>query len=169
MSAREIIEYMTGACSLGGVLVARSARGICAVFLGDDAGALVDDLRRRFAGARLVGVALDADFEQVRGAIEAPGEGGELALDARGTDFQMRVWAALRAIPAGETVTYTELARAIGQPTAARAVAGACAANPISVLIPCHRVVRADGGLSGYHWGVERKRALLEREALLGG
>lgn len=168
MSAEETIEYMLGACSLGGMLVARSARGICAVFLGDDADALVADLGRRFVGVRLEGVAPDADFDQVCRAVEAPQEGAALQLDVRGTQFQARVWAALREIPAGETVSYAELAHAIDRPGAARAVAGACAANPISVLIPCHRVVRTDGSLSGYRWGIERKRALLAREAALG-
>ena len=129
--------------------------------------ALVRDLQDRFPRAELDGG--DAEFERmvarVVGLVEAPGQRLDLPLDIRGTAFQQRVWQALRAIPAGRTATYAEIARAIGQPKAVRAVAQACAANPLAVAIPCHRVVRADGDLSGYRWGVERKRELLEREA----
>ncbi len=160
------IRFAAGQTSLGAILVAESDRGIVAVTLGDDADALVRELQDRFPKARLIGG--DADFEarvaQVVGAVERPGTGAALPLDIRGTAFQQRVWRALRQIPAGETVTYAELADKIGDPKAVRAVAGACAANSLAVLIPCHRVIRTDGSLSGYRWGVERKRDLLMRE-----
>lgn len=161
------IRFAVGQCSLGAILVAQSPRGICAILLGDDPQALVRDLQDRFPRADLIGG--DAHFEkivaQVVGFVEAPGLGLHLPLDVRGTAFQQRVWEALRAIPAGETVSYTEIARRIGAPQAVRAVAGACAANALAVAIPCHRVVRSDGKLSGYRWGIERKRALLDKEA----
>jgi AraC family transcriptional regulator of adaptative response/methylated-DNA-[protein]-cysteine methyltransferase len=162
-----VIRFAVGECSLGSILVAASERGVCAILLGDDPDALTRDLQDRFPQASLVGG--DAGFERlvanVVGVVEAPGLGLELPLDLRGTAFQQRVWKALREIPAGETVSYTELAKRIGAPKAVRAVARACAANALAVAIPCHRVVRNDGGLSGYRWGVERKRALLDREA----
>ncbi len=161
------IRFAIGECSLGSILVAQSMRGICAILIGDDPGVLAEDLQNRFRHATLIGG--DNTFEQVVatvvGFVEAPGIGLDLPLDVRGTVFQQRVWQALRAIPAGQTATYTEIARRIGAPAAVRAVAGACAANPIAVAIPCHRVVRTDGSLSGYRWGVERKRVLLDREA----
>jgi AraC family transcriptional regulator of adaptative response/methylated-DNA-[protein]-cysteine methyltransferase len=161
------IRFAIGQCSLGAILVARSERGVCAILMGDDPDVLVRDLQDRFARARLVGG--DAAFEQwvaqVVGFVEAPRTGLHLPLDVRGTIFQQRVWQALRDIPSGQTASYTEIASRIGAPKAVRAVAQACAANPLAVAIPCHRVVRSDGGLSGYRWGVERKRALLEREA----
>jgi AraC family transcriptional regulator of adaptative response/methylated-DNA-[protein]-cysteine methyltransferase len=164
--AGEQIRFAVGACSLGAILVAATERGICAVLMGDDPEPLVRDLQDRFPKARLIGA--DAGFErtvaQVIGLVEAPRIGLDLPLDVRGTAFQQRVWAALRAIPAGETVSYTELAQRIGSPAAVRAVAGACAANPVAVAIPCHRVVRNDGGLSGYRWGIERKAQLIARE-----
>lgn len=164
--AGEAIRFAVGACSLGAILVAATGRGICAILIGADPEALVQDLQDRFPKARLIGA--DGDFErlvaQVVGFVEAPRIGLDLPLDVRGTAFQQRVWEALRAIPAGETISYTELARRIGSPAAVRAVAGACAANPVAVAIPCHRVVRTDGGLSGYRWGIERKAALIERE-----
>lgn len=162
----EEIRFAVGECSLGSILVAATQRGVCAVLLGDDPAPLVQDLERRFPCARLVGG--DADFEalvaRVVGLVEAPRAGAKLPLDIRGTAFQERVWRALGAIPAGETTTYAELARKIGAPKAVRAVASACAANAIAVAIPCHRVVRNDGGLAGYRWGVERKALLLDRE-----
>jgi len=165
--AHETIRFAIAQCSLGALLVARSERGVCAISLGDDADALVRDLQDRFPKADLVGG--DREFEQwvarVVGFVEAPRIGLDLPLDVRGTAFQQRVWQALRAIPPGETVSYAELASRIGAPKSVRAVAGACAANAIAVAIPCHRVVRNDGALSGYRWGVERKRALLAREA----
>jgi AraC family transcriptional regulator, regulatory protein of adaptative response / methylated-DNA-[protein]-cysteine methyltransferase len=164
--AGEEIRFAVAACSLGAILVAATERGICAVLMGDDPEPLVRDLQDRFPKANLIGA--DAGFErtvaQVIGLVEAPRIGLDLPLDVRGTAFQQRVWAALRAIPAGETVSYTELAQRIGSPAAVRAVAGACAANPVAVAIPCHRVVRNDGGLSGYRWGIERKAALIARE-----
>jgi AraC family transcriptional regulator of adaptative response/methylated-DNA-[protein]-cysteine methyltransferase len=147
--------------------VAQSARGVCAILLGDDPDALVHDLQDRFPQADLIGG--DEGFEQVVaqvvGFVEAPALGLDLPLDVRGTAFQQRVWQALCAIPPGTTATYTDIARRIDAPKAVRAVAGACAANALAVAIPCHRVVRSDGSLSGYRWGIERKRALLDKEA----
>jgi len=161
------IRFAVGLCSLGSILVAASERGVCAILLGDDPDALTRELQDRFPHARLIGG--DAKFEglvaRVVGFVEAPQLGLDLPLDVRGTAFQQRVWQALRAIPPGETASYSEVARRIGAPKSVRAVAGACAANALAVAIPCHRVVRNDGGLSGYRWGVERKRALLAREA----
>ena len=160
------IRFAIGECSLGSILVARSARGLCAISLGDDPDALARELQDRFPRARLIGD--DPDFSalvaRVVGLIEAPRLGLDLPLDVRGTAFQQRVWQALREIPAGATASYTEIAAKIGAPKSVRAVAQACAANPLAVAIPCHRVVRQDGDLSGYRWGVQRKRALLERE-----
>jgi AraC family transcriptional regulator of adaptative response/methylated-DNA-[protein]-cysteine methyltransferase len=161
-----VIRFAVGECSLGAILVAATERGVCAIELGDDPAALVRALQDIFPKARLVGG--DAAFEQlvakVVGFVEAPAHGLELPLDIRGTSFQQRVWKALRAIPAGSTATYTEIAKRIGRPRAVRAVAHACASNAIAVAIPCHRVVRMDGSLAGYRWGVARKRALLARE-----
>lgn len=161
------IRFAIGECSLGSVLVAATDRGVCAILLGDDPEALAHDLERRFPRAELVGG--DESFErlvaQAVALVENPGLGTELPLDIRGTAFQQRVWRALSRIPVGETRSYSELAKAIGAPGAARAVARALGANPLAVAIPCHRVVRRDGALSGYRWGVERKRALLAREA----
>lgn len=161
------IRFAVGECSLGSILVAASVRGVCAILLGDDPDALARDLQDRFPRATLVGgdVAFERLVAKVVGFVEAPRLGLDLPLDVRGTAFQQRVWQALRRIPAGETASYTEIARRIGAPKAVRAVAGACAANALAVAIPCHRVVRNDGGLAGYRWGVERKRALIEREA----
>uniref|UniRef100_UPI003340DE1A bifunctional DNA-binding transcriptional regulator/O6-methylguanine-DNA methyltransferase Ada n=1 Tax=Castellaniella defragrans TaxID=75697 RepID=UPI003340DE1A len=161
-----IIRYAVDRCSLGAILVAASDRGICAILMGADADSLRNDLHDMFPHAeRMDG---DADFQhlvaRVVTFVEAPRLGLDLPLDIRGTAFQQRVWAALRAIPAGATASYAELANRIGAPGAARAVARACADNRLAVAIPCHRVLRQDGGLAGYRWGVERKRALLERE-----
>jgi AraC family transcriptional regulator of adaptative response/methylated-DNA-[protein]-cysteine methyltransferase len=165
------IAFALAQCALGALLVARTQRGVCAIALGDHPGALLRELQDRFPRAELVGG--DAAFErlvaQVVGFVEAPRLGLALPLDIRGTAFQQRVWDALRKVPAGETVSYAELAARIGSPGAARAVAQACAANPLAVAIPCHRVVRSDGGLSGYRWGIARKRALLAREAGAAG
>lgn len=161
------IRFAIGQCSLGALLVAQSQRGICAILLDDDPELLLRDLQDRFPRARLIGA--DAGFEQlvaqVVGFIEAPALGLNLPLDVRGTAFQERVWQALREIPPGATVDYGQLAERIGAPNAQRAVAQACAANAIAVAIPCHRVVRRDGDISGYRWGVERKRELLRRES----
>jgi len=160
------ITFAVGECSLGSILVAQSARGICAILLGDDPDTLVKDVQDRFPRATLIGG--NRGFEQtiatVVAAVESPGLGLDLPLDVRGTAFQERVWRALRNIPPGATATYADVARSIGAPASTRAVAAACAANPVAVAIPCHRVVRTDGGLSGYRWGVERKRELLARE-----
>ncbi len=160
------IRYGIGDSSLGRVLAAASERGICSIMLGDDDGELVADLGRRFPNARAI--AADADFQatvaQVVALVEEPTRSLELPLDIRGTAFQQRVWQALQAIPAGETRSYAGLAHAIGEPKAARAVAAACAANKLAVVVPCHRVVHGDGSISGYRWGVERKRELLKRE-----
>jgi AraC family transcriptional regulator of adaptative response/methylated-DNA-[protein]-cysteine methyltransferase len=165
--AGETIRFAIGQCSLGGILVAATEKGIAAIFLGDDPESLVRDLQNRFRNARLIGG--DPAFEEwvakVVGFVEAPAIGLDLPLDVRGTAFQQRVWEALRKIPVGATASYAEIAARIGSPKAVRAVAGACAANPVAVAIPCHRVVKSDGDLSGYHWGVARKRALLDREA----
>jgi AraC family transcriptional regulator of adaptative response/methylated-DNA-[protein]-cysteine methyltransferase len=161
------IRFATGEFSLGSILVAKSDRGVCAILMGDDPDQLVRELQDRFPRANLIGG--DGDFEQlvskVVGFVEAPSVGLDLPLDVRGTAFQHRVWQALRKIPAGATASYTEIADRIGAPKSVRAVAQACGANALAVAIPCHRVVRNDGALSGYRWGVERKRALLDREA----
>lgn len=160
------IRFAVGQCALGAILVAQSARGICAILLGDDPHALLEDLQDTFPKAHFIGA--DPDFEQlvarVVGFVEAPAIGLDLPLDLRGTAFQQRVWQALRTIPSGSTVSYAEIAQRIGAPKAVRAVAQACGANSIAVAIPCHRVVRSDGGLSGYRWGVARKQQLLELE-----
>ncbi|VVO53648.1 bifunctional DNA-binding transcriptional regulator/O6-methylguanine-DNA methyltransferase Ada [Pseudomonas fluorescens] len=160
------IRFAVGQCSLGAILVAQSERGVCAILLGDDPHQLVCDLQDQFRKANLIGA--DAEFEQliakVVGFIEAPAIGLDLPLDVRGTAFQERVWQALREIPVGSTASYADIAQHIGAPTSMRAVAQACGANRLAVAIPCHRVVRSDGNLSGYRWGVERKRQLLERE-----
>jgi AraC family transcriptional regulator, regulatory protein of adaptative response / methylated-DNA-[protein]-cysteine methyltransferase len=165
--ARAVIHFAVGECSLGSILVAASDRGVCAILLGDDPDLLLRDLQDRFSRAELVGG--DSDFEhlvaRVVALVEAPSRGLDLPLDVRGTAFQQRVWRALRAVPAGRTASYAEIARTIGAPTAVRAVAHAVASNPLAVAIPCHRIVRSDGALAGYRWGVERKRALLDRES----
>jgi len=161
------IRFAIGECSLGSILVAQSELGVCAILMGDDPDKLVRNLQDHFPRANLIGG--DAKFEQlvarVIGFVEAPKLGLDQPLDVRGTAFQQRVWQALRKIPVGKTVSYADIAKRIGVPKSVRAVAQACAANMLAVAIPCHRVVRNDGGLSGYRWGVERKRALLEREA----
>jgi AraC family transcriptional regulator, regulatory protein of adaptative response / methylated-DNA-[protein]-cysteine methyltransferase len=160
--------FAVGQCSLGSILVAATARGVCAILLGDDPEALGRHLQERFPTAQPCGS--DQDFEPLLGRVisfvEAPARGIDLPLDVRGTPFQQRVWQALRQIPPGSTASYTDIAQRLGVPQAARAVAQACAANILAVAIPCHRVVRHDGTLSGYRWGVQRKRMLLAREAL---
>ncbi len=164
------IAFAIAQTSLGALLVARSTRGVCAISLGDDPDALLRELQDRFPRAELVGG--DAGFEhlvaQVVALVEQPGVGHDLPLDVRGTAFQQRVWQALRRIPPGQTMSYADIAARIGSPKAVRAVAQACAANTLAVAIPCHRVVRSDGSLSGYRWGVARKRALLDREGAVG-
>lgn len=161
------IRFALGQTTLGAILVAGTTRGICVIALDDDPQALVRSLQDRFARAELIGD--DAVFKshvaRIVGFVETPSALPDLPLDIQGTVFQQRVWQALRALPCGTTASYAEIAAAIGAPRAFRAVAGACAANPLALAIPCHRVVRSDGALSGYRWGIERKRALLEREA----
>jgi AraC family transcriptional regulator of adaptative response/methylated-DNA-[protein]-cysteine methyltransferase len=165
--ANEEIRFAVGQSSLGSILVASSAKGVVAVLIGEDPDKLARDLQDQFPKAQLVGG--DAKYEalvaKVVGLVEAPAVGLDLPLDVRGTAFQERVWKALRSIPPGKTATYSQIARRIGAPNSMRAVAGACAANKLAVVIPCHRVVRNDGSLSGYAWGVERKKALIDREA----
>jgi AraC family transcriptional regulator, regulatory protein of adaptative response / methylated-DNA-[protein]-cysteine methyltransferase len=160
------IRFAIGECSLGSILVAATDKGVCAILMGNDPDALVRQLQDRFAKAELIGA--DAEFEtlvaKVVGFVEQPRLGLDLPLDVRGTAFQQRVWKALRQIGVGKTASYGEIAARIGSPKSIRAVAQACAANLIAVAIPCHRVIRTDGQLSGYRWGVQRKRALLERE-----
>lgn len=160
------IRFAVAQCSLGSILVARSEKGVCAILLGDDPESLVREIQDRFPRASLIGGdrAFERTVARVIGFVEKPSAGLDLPLDIRGTAFQQRVWQALRQVPAGTTVSYAELARRIGAPSSARAVAHACAANTIAVAIPCHRVVRRDGSLSGYRWGVDRKRRLLQRE-----
>lgn len=165
--ARSRIPFAVGQCSLGAVLVAQSERGLCAILLGDEPEALVQELQARFPKAELVGddPAVEAAIAQVIAFVDDPRLGLDLPLDVRGTAFQQRVWQVLRGIPPGQRLSYAELAERLGLPKAVRAVAGACAANALAVAIPCHRVVRSDGGLSGYRWGVARKEALLRAEA----
>ncbi|HEV7414910.1 bifunctional DNA-binding transcriptional regulator/O6-methylguanine-DNA methyltransferase Ada [Tianweitania sediminis] len=166
--ASQQIRFAVGACCLGQILVAQSDKGICAILLGDDPHALLRNLQDRFPQAELLGG--DPSFEhtvaQVVALVDEPRGSLDLPLDIRGTAFQQRVWQALREIPAGETISYSELAQRLGAPRAVRAVASACAANALAVVVPCHRVVRSDGGLSGYRWGLERKQALITKEAL---
>ena len=164
------MQYTINQSTLGLVLVAESPSGICAVLLGDDADALRRDLQRRFPAEVLARGAADAEARAaaVVRALERPGDhraAEALPLDLHGTAFQREVWDELRAVPAGTTATYAAIARRLGRATSARAVAHACAANPVAVLVPCHRIVRSDGAMAGYRWGVERKRRLLEREA----
>lgn len=165
--ASETIRYAIAPCSLGRVLVATSAHGIIALFLGSDDAELRSELAERFPAATLEdgGEAMDAILAQVVAFVDSPAEELNVPLDIRGTAFQQSVWGTLRKIPPGTTASYREIAEQIGRPNAVRAVAQACGANPIAIIVPCHRVVRSDGAISGYHWGVERKRVLLEREA----
>jgi AraC family transcriptional regulator, regulatory protein of adaptative response / methylated-DNA-[protein]-cysteine methyltransferase len=160
------IVYGLGECSLGTILVARSDKGICALMLGDNAAELESEIKRRFAKAKSIkgDDTFSALLTSVIALADVPEKKFDLPLDIRGTLFQQKVWAALRAIPPGETASYAEIARRIGAPSATRAVAQACAANKIAIAIPCHRVVRSDGELSGYRWGPARKRALLDKE-----
>jgi AraC family transcriptional regulator of adaptative response/methylated-DNA-[protein]-cysteine methyltransferase len=163
------IRFILTESSLGPLLVAQSDRGVCAVLFGEESDALRRDLQARFPRARLTegGADLGILAAKVVDLVESPGRGLDVPLDLRGTAFQQAVWQALREIPAGSTASYTDLARRIGQPKAVRAVAQACAANALAVVVPCHRVVKSDGSLSGYRWGAERKRTLLEREGAI--
>ncbi len=161
------LPYAFGRSWLGGFLVAAGKRGIRAILLGDDPAELVADLKRREPDATVIlaRAALAPVTARVERLLDAPSDADDLQLELRGDGFQQKVWQALRAIPAGATESYAEVARRIGPPASAKDVAEACAANPIAVAIPCHRVVRSDGSISGYRWGVRRKRALLAREA----
>jgi AraC family transcriptional regulator of adaptative response/methylated-DNA-[protein]-cysteine methyltransferase len=165
----ETIRFAVGECQLGTILVAASGKGICAISLGNDPSALVAEIEERFPLAQLAGD--DPEFDrwvaQVIGLVESPQTGHQLPLDIQGTAFQLRVWEVLQGIPPGTTASYTQVAERIGSPRAARAVASACAANTLALAIPCHRVVRTDGNLSGYRWGVDRKQALLKRESTI--
>lgn len=167
----EIIHFAIAESTLGSVLVASSGTGVVAILLGDDPETLLQSLQQRFRQAELIGA--DASYEQlvaqVVGVVEAPGHGLSLPLDIRGTAFQQRVWQALQQIPRGQTASYADIAARIGAPRSSRAVARACASNPLAVAVPCHRVVRRDGDLSGYAWGVARKRELLRREKAASG
>lgn len=165
-TVNQSIEYAVSRCSLGAILVAVSTKGICSILLGDAPAVLLQSLAERFPQARLLSAdtKLQPLLAKVNEFVERPTAGLGARLDARGTEFQRRVWQALRQIPPGATASYLDIAQRIGSPRSVRAVAQACAANPIAVAIPCHRVVRTDGALSGYRWGVERKRALLARE-----
>ncbi len=165
--AGETLRFAIGETSMGAILVAATDKGIAAIQFADDPDLLLRNFQDRFPNAVLIGddPAFDRLVAQVVGKVENPAVGFDLPLDIKGTAFQQRVWQALMKIPAGSTASYSEIATQLGTPKAVRAVAGACAANAIAVAIPCHRVVRNDGALSGYRWGVERKRALLEREA----
>jgi AraC family transcriptional regulator of adaptative response/methylated-DNA-[protein]-cysteine methyltransferase len=168
--AGETIHYAVADTDLGLLLVAATERGICCVEFGADRTALVRSLLRRFPKAKLIAgeAGIDNAVERLAAAVQgAEGSLADLPLDIRGTVFQCRVWQELRRIPAGTTAPYASVAAAIGQPAAVRAVASACAANPVAVVVPCHRVVRTDGGLGGYRWGTERKAVLLEREGAL--
>jgi AraC family transcriptional regulator of adaptative response/methylated-DNA-[protein]-cysteine methyltransferase len=161
------IHFAIGECSLGTILVAQSRRGVCSILIGDKPDQLVRDLQDRFPKANLIGD--ESGYQElvakVVGLVEHPSLGLDLPLDIRGTAFQQRVWKALQQIPVGTTASYADIAKKIGSPKALRAVAQACGANALAVAIPCHRVIRNDGSPSGYRWGVERKRTLLEREA----
>ncbi|KRD68192.1 methylated-DNA--[protein]-cysteine S-methyltransferase [Ensifer sp. Root278] len=164
-----VLSYAVADCELSKVLVARSAKGVCSILLGDSAEELTADLANRFPKSTLVAseAVVKNDVAKVLRYIAKPSGGLQLTLDMRGTPFQRRVWEKLKAIAVGRTVSYMELARWIGPFANPRAVAGACAANPIALAIPCHRVVRTDGDLAGYRWGLERKRTLIEKEATL--
>jgi AraC family transcriptional regulator of adaptative response/methylated-DNA-[protein]-cysteine methyltransferase len=164
----DAIHYGLYRCSLGLALVAVSGEGVCALWFGDDQEKMREELRARFRDAALIESedGRDSRAADALALIEAPASPVAFPIDARGTAFQRRVWSALRAIPPGRTASYADIAKAIGAPTATRAVAGACAANPVAIAIPCHRVLRSDGALSGYRGGVDRKRALLLREGI---
>jgi len=162
------IAYAMTSCSLGTVLVAGTTEGVSAVLLGDTIEAVVAELAQRFPGSALQWEPerLGAWLDRAVALVERPAAVFDAPLDVHGTVFQLLVWQALRGIPAGSTATYSDIAARVGRPDAVRAVAGACAANPVAIAVPCHRVVRSDGGLAGYRWGIERKRALLAREAV---
>jgi AraC family transcriptional regulator of adaptative response/methylated-DNA-[protein]-cysteine methyltransferase len=166
-SSTNIIHFGITESTLGSIAVARGRKGVCAILFGDDRRALTRDLRQRFPRAELVedAAALATTFARIVRFVDSPAAGIDLPLDVGGTAFQQRVWRAIKQIPAGATVSYADIARNIDAPKSVRAVAQACGANTLALAIPCHRVVRSDGALSGYRWGINRKRALLEREA----
>jgi AraC family transcriptional regulator of adaptative response/methylated-DNA-[protein]-cysteine methyltransferase len=168
-SAQTTVHYGISDSALGAIAVARSRKGVCAILFGDDRRALLGDLLQRFPRAELVedSAGLKATLARIARFVDSPAAGIDLKLDVAGTEFQQRVWRALMRIPPGATASYADIARAIEAPTSVRAVAQACGANALALAIPCHRVVRSDGALSGYRWGINRKRALLEREAAL--
>lgn len=161
-----MLQYAIAPCSLGKILVAATSKGISSILLGDNADELLNDLKKRFPKAEISqgGSDFETTLKTCLEFIDQPQPQFSLPLDIHGTVFQQKIWQILRQIPPGQTVSYAELASLAGMPKAARAVAGACAANPVAVVVPCHRVVRNDGGLSGYRWGVERKRTLLSKE-----
>jgi AraC family transcriptional regulator of adaptative response/methylated-DNA-[protein]-cysteine methyltransferase len=163
----ETIHYKTGKCAFGFILIAYSEKGICAILIHNDDMPLIADLQKRFPKATLIED--ESDYKhwlaQMIDFITSPKKGLKLPLDIRGTEFQQRVWQILQTIPLGTTASYTDIATQLGDPKAVRAIARACAANPIALLVPCHRVVRRDGGISGYRWGVDNKRTLIAREA----
>jgi len=169
-TATDVLFQAIGECALGKVLVARSANGVCAILLGDDASELEADLAKRFPKATLVSneVMVRDDLAKINRYVDNPSEGLDLPLDMRGTPIQRRVWQMIRTIPVGQTRSYMQLARLINcvyPSVGARVVANACAANPIALAVPCHRVIRTNGELAGYRWGLMRKRELLEKEA----
>nr|TFG55128.1 MAG: methylated-DNA--[protein]-cysteine S-methyltransferase [Hyphomicrobiales bacterium] len=166
MIKNEELEYVFCPSILGTLLVARSGKGICAILIGSSQKSLMKNLKERFPGAAIGKGAIDLMecAKKIAYSTDHPTSEPNLPLDIRGTDFQKRVWRALRQIPPGKTASYTEIAEKIGAPKSVRALAGACAANPLSIVVPCHRVVRSDGALSGYYWGVARKRKLLQIE-----
>lgn len=167
MKAAEPVRFAIGTSALGSLLVATTAKGVCAVGLADDEHQLVEQLKRDFPAATPAGAM--PELTAVLKLLEHPEAQPDLTLDLHGTEFQRQVWRALMEVPPGATVSYSELAERVAGPTAVRAVAAACGANPVAVLVPCHRAVAKDGALTGYRWGVERKRALLERERLATG
>ena len=162
-----MVEYELGSCSLGCVLVAISQKGVCAIALGDEPAQLVEWLRQKYPHAvkGSDNAVLLSRLQQVLNFAEWPESGLKMTLDMDGTDFQKRVWQALQTVPPGQTQSYSDIAQKIGKPAAVRAVASACAANSLALAVPCHRIVRQDGNISGYRWGVERKKLLLQNEA----
>lgn len=166
--AAQTVSYCYTQCALGGLLVAEADDQLIAILLGDDESTLVADLRRRFSVATLTvgGASTAKTAAEIVAYVDHPrgNFAPRMPMNARGTELQRLVWTALAQVPAGTTISYSELARRIGKPTAVRAVAGACAANPLAIVVPCHRVLRSDGGISGYRWGIERKRQLIARE-----
>ena len=161
------IRWAIARSYVGEVLVGLSDRGVCAVLIGEDEAALLEELRQRFPHSSLRHDAGCRTAADVAGLIERPAQPVPVSVDLRGTAFQQAVWNSLRQIPSGETITYTELAARVGRPRAVRAAAAACAANPVAIVVPCHRVVGRNGELRGYRWGTERKRRLLEAEAII--